>query len=535
MILAMTINPEFIRPLLADAGIPPGIVNECKIDPVPEGSLAITFQVVTPTGEVCFLKFCETEGARGGPFLKHLLPIDHVSMREHSTKRRRFVRKALDHIVTHYRSTLVPRPLYFDLSSDSMAIQKSKEKNGVLAEYRVKRDGAKENTPAVLLEMVGTLWQGLEIDHLPLLSEDRKNVWEPMEYAPEIIFQCNAAIGEFQREAEVFVTKTIERKVSNQKGSSLEVRTKIEKKLEHEQRSFKGYETLMQDFLSALGIVSLDDLDLSLQSKGEELLKALAIRLQTSGEKSVGELQKRFLEGVIIPGNDPSKFSSLDFHKLVFTAEREKWWTPEVRSRAKALARLGQVEKIAQVMKTRPGDIITLIQSLRNFKTAYLKLETLTKGMVPQDGHPFNFFRNKKDGKITMLDLEDISMGPRFADLSAVYIFKIVRGFVDQKITEDQAIKLIQASIDGYNSEIASSLTQEELSLMADYVLAVFLNHLPQFGIILRLHEEELNSYNLAMSLEEFLTQFEKLQKIGHAWVETFLPRYLKHLGKSTS
>jgi hypothetical protein len=524
MILAMTINPEFVRPILIEAGMPSAVASSCKIEPVPEGSLAITFKIALSDGKVCFLKFCDAEGAKGGIALKHLLPIDDTCMREHAAKRHRFVRKALDYVIANNRATLIPRPLYFDLSTEPMSSQKRKEREGIFAEYRVNLNFAGANTPTVLPDMVATLWQGLEIEHLPPLSAEEKNVWEPMKYAPEVIFKCTAAIGELQKWAEQFVAETIDRKVRCQKGSPEEIRKKIDQKLQHEQRALKGYDILMQDFLTALGVVDLSQLDHSLKQRGQELLQIIDHHLQESRAETVCELQQHFRTEFPIPDEKPEQFETLDFHKLIFVAERKKWWTPEIRNRAKSLAQLGQAEKMARSFENEPNAIIQLIHFLEAFKTTYAKLETLPQAIVPQDGHPFNFFQNQVDGKTTMLDLEDLSKAARFADLSTVYIFKIIRGFIGQMITQTEAAALIQATIDGYNSEVATPLNSEELSLMADYALAVFLNHLPQFGMILRMEEKDLNSYNLAMSQEEFLLQFEKLQKISQTWTEKFLP-----------
>jgi hypothetical protein len=363
--------------------------------------------------------------------------------------------------------------------------------------------------------MVGTLWEGLDIEHLPLASPEKKDVWNPIDYHPESVFKCTALIGEFQRDAQIFLDNAVARKVTNGKGTPDEIRTKLAKKLQHEQRALIGYDLIASDFLSVLG--SDGDLD-DLKARGWELLESIHSRLDAAGARSVTELQTWFVE---------EEGAHLPFKEMLFIVEREGWWTPEKRHAAKALDQLRQAEIIARALIDHPERLLELIEALRSFEPTYSKLESLPQAIIPQDAHPFNFFNNLTDGKTSMLDLEDLSMGVRFADLSTVYLFKILRGFVNQKITESQAIDLIRATLDGYNSEATQPLSKDELSLMADYNIGAFLNLLPQFGIILRLSPDELNSYNSAMSLDAFLDHFHLLQQISNCWADKFLPLFL--------
>lgn len=57
---------------------------------------------------------------------------------------------------------------------------------------------------------------------------------------------------------------------------------------------------------------------------------------------------------------------------------------------------------------------------------------------------------------------------------------------------------------------------------MSDYVVAVFLNHLMQFGNILRLDPQDLNQLNLAFTLDTFLKQLELLLASSKYWKEHF-------------
>lgn len=491
---------NIIRSILIRAGMPEMLARHCEIERDKEANLAVTFKLVFPDSRVCFLKFHEKEGARGGPFIKHLLPIQDLSMREHAAKRRCFIRKVLESVVIHYRPHLVPRPLYFNLEEASIALEKAKAKEeGILAEYRV------EEPMALLNGRVGTLWEGLEIDHLPLLDENQISVWDPICYSPQMIFRCTAAIGELQRECE----KALEEVIQKKKGTREEVLLRLEEKLKHEQRALIGYDTLLKDFLSVVGDASV------LPITGKRLIDKIEKECTREfGDSSIERLQQEFLKTVTIPPED--KVNA--FHKQIFIAEREGWWSVELMYQGKRLAQLGEAFKIAQAFQTRPEEMGACVAFIKSFKETYAKIESLKKSIVPQDGHPFNFFIHRTDHKTSMLDLEDMSMGVRFADLSTVYLYKILRAYIGKKISKETAQSLIEATLEGYNSEVSERLSHEEISLMADYTLAAFLNHLSQFGVILRMQPEELNTYNLAMNLEEFLTLFNQLRKSSEAW-----------------
>ena len=73
---------DYIQSLFLKAGAPQKEVDQCDIQRVQEGGLSITFRIEFPGNKICYIKFCEKEGARGGPFLKHLLPINCSHTRE---------------------------------------------------------------------------------------------------------------------------------------------------------------------------------------------------------------------------------------------------------------------------------------------------------------------------------------------------------------------------------------------------------------------------------------------------------------------
>ena len=367
--------------------------------------------------------------------------------------------------------------------------------------------------------MVATLWEGLDIKHLPTLSKDRVNVHDPIDYAPEMIFQCSALLGELERTSTTFLQSFIQTKALQSTKTSSEVQRGLEKKLQHEQRYPLGYSFLMEDFLLAVGVSLSGDRKTLLKRRGEAILSSIEkVCIGEFGCSDIDALQNDFL--IQHPTTDSSQTD--DFSKQVFAGEREGWWTEEEREQAKRLTQLGEAKKMAEAFMTAPDQILDLISFLEDFKETYQRIDTLKKAIVPQDAHPFNFFQNQVDRKVSMLDLEDMSMGVRFNDLSTVIIYKTIRGYIDQKITEEAALALIKAAIRGYNSEASIKLTEEELSIMMDYSIAVFLNHLQQFGVILNLDKKNLCRYNPAFSIESFFSLFNKHRKISKAWKNSF-------------
>lgn len=512
--MVFDVQPVVIQNFLQEGGMPSVLSQGCKIQPVDEGALASTFKISSPEGTF-YLKFHEVEGARGAAFLKHLIPLNDLEVRKHAEKRRHFVRKMLDSVIEQ-RSTLIPKPCYFDLSSQPMAMQKlRREKEKVVAELRMEG----ENYPAQLNGMVGTLWKELDIQHIPTLSLEKKDVWNPLDYSLENVSCCTATIGEFQTKAEWFLKDKIQSKVQAGKGSIEQIQEKIQNKLQHEQRDLKGYDSLVNEFLSSLELkISSTDLATDLQVFGQKILNRVQERLSQNQVSSIAEFQNCFLADISFP----SEYASCPFQKLLFVAERERWWTSSKRTEGKTIDQLQQAEIIAQELVQDPKRFLSIIEDVLKFKATYEKLKQMPQAIVPQDAHPFNFFINQADGNTTMLDLEDVSMGVRFADLSTVYVFKILRGLIYQKITKFQAIEYLQAAINGYNSTVSFPLSPQELKLMADYSMAVFLNFLPQFGIILRMDPKELDAYNLGMSLDAFVQQFQLLKRISQLWSEIY-------------
>lgn len=499
-------NTATVQSILTTAGMPKDLATNCEIEEDKEGNLSVTFKLTFPNQRICFLKFHEREGARGGPFIKHLLPISDESTQKHAEKRRRFLRKVLESIVLYYRPTLVPRPLYFDLSDDSMGLEKTKAKQGVFAEFRV-------GTSIPRLEgLVGTLWEGLELDHLPL-SVKGASPHDPIHYSPEMVRRCTAGLGELQREA----AKVIEEKIQKKEGTPETNRLKLEEKLKHEQRSLIGYPQLAKELSDTLGDVE------TFPMRGKMLIKEIQDQCQIEfNDSSIEGCQQKFLHEVTIP----EKFRELPFNKQVFLAEKERWWSQESLFKGKRLAQLKEAYYIAQALLNQDQGLLEFVEFLQGFKATYLRMEKLEKSVVPQDGHPFNFFTNREDGKTSMLDLEDLSIGARFADLSTVYLYKILRAYLNKKISKDDATALIHATLDGYNSEASHPLTKEELACIVDYNLAIFLNHFSQIGLSLRRNPNELNSYNLAVTLSDFLSHFNLLRSSSEVWEKEFLSEF---------
>lgn len=411
------------------------------------------------------------------------------------------------------RSTIVPQPCYFDLESIPLAEEKNRvSQERVYAELRL----GENSYPARIAGMVGSLWKTLPIQHLPLKSPDKLDVWNPIDYAPKEVFLCTAVIGELEEKLTRFVRGKIISKFEKGKGSFEEIELKLQNKLRHEQRNLMGYDLLVKKFLFSLGL-SFEDLDhlrIRLQEEGRNILERVQEKVNNSGASSLSKLKGNFLQDLTLE----AKYANLPFQKLLFTAERERWWSAETRREGKKIDQWEQAEAIGKSLIENPEKVEAMIQNILMFQNTYKELESLPQTLVPQDAHPFNIFLNNTDGKTSMLDLEDFSMSARISDLSNVYIFKIIRGLIMGKISEPEAISLIKASLDGYNSEASKPLGEKELRLMADYSKGIALNFLSQFGITLRMNTDELNVYNLAFSLDSFLEAFHLRNQISERW-----------------
>lgn len=531
----MNINALEFRQFLLDAGMPASTLEKAAITQAKRGGLGACFKISLQNGSIYYLKFSSLEGARGGYLLKHLIPIADETVREHTEKRCKFIRKLLDNLVVEKDLKIVPRPCYFDLQPLSMEAQKIRKGQEVFAEYRVNENNLPKSFPS-LLGTVGTLWQGLDLEQfkqIPLdhpLSVPRREITNPIDYDPEDVFKWTALLGTFQNESQKFLDTTLEpNPQSVKKRSPEELQRRLNLKLRHEQRALKGFDLIMKDFLQSLGIIDSEHVEEDLKRHGTEVLAKIDARIKEYGASSIEELARRFLEGMSIPKKEAEALFHgegefrIRFQHMLFEAESKRWWTAEERKKAKAIDQLAQAEAIAKKLVSDPQRIIDLIGALASFKQIYADLESLPKGIVPQDAHPRNFLR-AKDGSVTMLDLDDVSMDARIADLSNVYLFKILKAAAEGIISKDRALTYIQKALQGYNSGVDQKLTSNELSLLADFSMGAFLNLLPQLGIILRMDPHELDSYNLAMSIDAFLKEFDTHQRISTIWREQFLP-----------
>lgn len=520
--LKTSVNIKSLGPILMQAGMPGELVSSSLIEPVSEGCLSITFKITLPSREApFFLKFSEIEGAKGGPFLKHLIPMNQSAVREHAKKRRCFVRKILDSVIAYYRPTLIPRPCYFDLSSDTMKDQKIKARERVFTEYRI-TDSCIE---PLLVHTVATLWKGLNLEHFPLSSPEKTNIWDVTSYSPKILFECLAALAELQTQADLYLQTYQAAKVAKGRNFS-DVNDKIEKKLSHEQKALLGYHFIRSDFLSSFDLSDLSLIEEALSLKGEKLAHLVNQQIEALSGSSIEQLQAQFLDKHPIALEEASKYALLPFNKLIFTAEKERWWSCEIINEAKKLARLEQARAIAESLKTQPKELSGFIQWLLSFEMNYLAIESMPKGLVHQDPSPVNLLRNLDDHNISLIDLEDLSWDIRIADIS-FYIFSVLKAVDSTRIIDDDAFKMIEAILTGYQSQIKTPLSQKELNGILEYRQAMFLNFLPQFGMIVRLADSELDLFNLAMSLDDFFTQFKLHQRVCQLWSEKFLPRFM--------
>jgi hypothetical protein len=512
--------PHFIETLLTSGGMPQEMVEHAHIEGVNEGNLAVTYKIDTE-GKVYYLKIGEAEGARGGCFIKHLIPIQDAAANLHAEKRRKKMRKMLENVIKTHRATIAPRPLFFD-GSDAMGNQRQKKEQGIFAEYRIPKKLEEIETPPKLVGMAATLWEGLEISHLETSSPDKTDVYDPISYTPETVFKTMAACAELQRYGQNYLEREIQRKVAAGKGNEEVVRAKLYAKLQHEQRSLLGFDFLVGHLLKTLSlpedleeaIQALDD-PTQLQQRSQEILQSVAAENNEALKQSLMERVapfNRFLS--------KKRLEEMTFQELVFAAEREKAWPPEELLAAKRCIQCDLAREIMTLWTEKPHLLKNLLVFLKNFEPIYREAAQLAQGIVTQDSHPFNLFIHDVDHEISILDLEDLSVSSRITDLATINLFKIMRAVANEEISLEEAQALVQATFEGFNSQASSPLTDREKKIMADYTLAVFLNHLMQFSYILNLNPKDLGKLNLAMALDRFSSQLETLQKSSILWNE---------------
>jgi hypothetical protein len=391
--------------------------------------------------------------------------------------------------------------------------------------------------------MVATLWEmSPHQNHSPasLSNFDKLNDIHPLS-----IKQIASGLAEFQKNALTYIENEIKRKLIKGHGSSENIREKLYAKLTHEQYSLKNYDTLCNDLLRAFGwnqdydlkgiiegFFSEDKTIITLLKKScEEVLDKVKKRLKdfSDGKDSIEAIQEKFLKRVGLPKinstdmNEYELHTNSDFSEIAYVAERERSWSSDDLKLARELARLKQASEIASTVNNDPQIVYNLLITISDFMPNYLALEKLPKAIVTQNNHSDLIFEDEQ-GRAVFFNLDDLSLDIRIADLARLNIKKILGHAVAKDISLGEAKNLVNAAFAGFNTYASPPLSTNEKTLASDYLLASFLNHLPQFGVILNLEEQDLDRFNLAMTLETFLRELKELQNLQAYWKAHFAP-----------
>lgn len=496
---------QVLLALLKDAGIPPEQLPELRIRASKMGNLSRVYLLESPAG-TSFLKLSDKQGARGGFFIK-FLNRGTWKEQEAGKIRRRQVRHLVSSANRKAGRQLAPEPLCF--------------KEGVF-EYRVpERIGC----IPVFSDSVGcimTRWAEVKGTHVEMLEANGKR-HDPTSYSPETVRKLVHHLWTFQKMA----------------GSALE--NKDVELLIHEQRHPQGWQAISTSLLATFGLTqdhleALKDEELcspdvieALRSKAalkaEEITRALlevATRLGVPEETTLEELSKRFLLQYPLESTRELNLSitshveGLPLQETVFYADREQRWPQEVLWLGRRLSQLIVAnELVSDILHDKARSTLRLLRGLARLEARYERVRHLPHGIVHQDGHPVNFLTDHDE--LSLLDLDNISWDVAFSDLSNVYVYKVVRGFVNGKLSKLQTIQLLDAIL-------IPDWVEEHIEEILDSNIASFWNHSRDLADCYELDPIHVNELNVAVTLESFLTELAKREQYDQVYRGELIP-----------
>ncbi len=499
------VDPEelqVVKALLKGAGMLPERIANMHIRASTTANLSRVYRLEESRG-VSYLKIADREGARGGFFIKFLNRGDSDG-REAGGLRRRHVRHLVISINNRVGRQVAPHPLCLGEN---------------VFEYRVPQALPEVSVFKDAIGCVMTRWQEVQGDHLGMLAKGAK-VHDPISYSPQTVRRLANHLWEFQKLANEAL---IER------GQTGDVEC-----LAHEQRALLGYQALCWPLLSALGL-SQEHLDtLSEKKEGlraQAVLKAKAIQtaceevagtLGLSGAGTLQDIAATFLTRYPLEGakklnlSITSQVQGTPFQEAVFYADRDGLWSPEVLRLGRRISQLMVANEIVEDILNGGAKLtLELLKGLVELQKRYQRVEVLPKGVVHHDGHPHNFLA--RDGELALLDPDDISWGMAFADLSNVYVYKIVRGYVGEKLDQSQAVKLLDAAL-------IPDWVGEHAQNILDYNVVGFWNHCRHLSECYALDPSSISGINVAVTLKSFLKELSTREHYDQVYRDTLFP-----------
>jgi len=502
---------DCIIQILSAAGVPPSSLKTASLESRERG-LSSIYRLTDGKSEVRWIKFSGARGSSGSFFIKNSVDPDEEVI-EHGKYRREVMRELILGINNLAKRQLLTSPLPLDSEGKSF-------------EYSV--DSSLVNLEATphLAGTHMTLWQHVPGER-PVRFFNSFSVYDPCAYEVKTLRTLVCALLELQK--------------LSQKWLSLQLDPeKIKFTLSHEDRKLIGYEPLKDLILNSLGLdgepevvkALLHDPTSSIHEKLRSTAKSrleeierkkvsIAEKLEIDTSTDLEALAQIFLKNQLPPWTTALVESekrrgvdSISFQQAVFCAEREKIWPTNILLLGRRIAQLLLAKEVAEnILNKDAALVLSLLSKLCDLKESYTYTEKFPSGIVHHDPHPAQF--HIWNGEPSILDLNNISYDIGIADISNVYVYKIVRAYVQKSISREKAIELLNAVL------IPEWVGKDGIHLLS-YNIASFWNQGIHLARCFELKQKDTPRVNLAVSLQSFLNELENRSEYDRVYRELF-------------
>ena len=493
------VNPtDYVKEVVEQAGVPS---HETASFEENEHGLSVTYRTVS--GD--WIKILPPTRSNGGYLIKPL----RAPQREERSQNRYLVMPWFSKGVNAAANrTFLPECLLFDERKEVYKIQIP----------------FGDDVPPTLAGRTIVYLKNIEGAPLDCQSE---NIWSPTEYPVETIRSCITALWELQKLGDQWLEENLVRA----------------SRLSHEDRELMGYDRVFETVTDSLGISSFSKEEII--GQGEALLAALkkrteeqseqikistaaiARKLDLPEESPSDELAEAFLEKqsphyTSARESYEKKWKDVIFPRELFCAEREKLWPEETLHLGKEIAQLQIAEELAQdILENKAALTLKLLKNLCELEGHYRQVDLFPKGVVHQDGHPAQFVK-LPDDQIAIVDIFNISVDVCFADLANNYLYKFVRSYHNEQITEVRALDYIKALL-------IPEWVGDHGEHLLSYNVASLWNHITSITDSYNLEQGAVEDINLAVTLERFSRELDSRLKYEQTYRQKLFPKIPSH------
>ncbi|MBN1914453.1 MAG: hypothetical protein JW769_01010 [Parachlamydiales bacterium] len=543
-----------IRNIFVTLGIPSktAFSNELVIEKIQEGNNSQIFRITindSSSSHISYLKFSQKEGSKGAFYIKPLFPIDNITLRMHSEKRRDFFRKAIKGV-----NELIPRekgceifPYSLPLNVFSTIPQNTVEP---IYEYRLYTKLNGQKLPSTLQNSILTRWSPTFGIHISMKKQSLISVFDPINYPASTIKKILQTLIKFQYESTRWIQAEIQKKTEKNSLPPDTIEEKIYNKLQHESRSFCSftfiYQSLIQCFhlpdqpieqlikeLKNPSSKTFIQLKAAAQEKKAELIKYIHQIINDLGGKDEGDIinaQELFFaqnppirEKAPLNPMTPQNLQTHPVNKMIFTAERDHLIPHKYIVLGKKICCALETESIIDdIVYNQANRLIEIFEKLAKYQKTFFIIETMPMGVCLQSPHPYSFIYNKS-GSYSIMATDDISWDTLYLDFAQLYIQKIIRGILHKRISLQEGMELMQAAVDGYNHAAPTPLPKEHLGLLCDILIIRHWSFLSQIPYYYNLKEDDLNTLNLSVTTQSFLDHLYTLEHYKKFYLEQMI------------